>query len=368
MISSVYLHIPFCKSICSYCDFCKMLYDERNVFLYLEALKKEVLTFYRGEKLKTIYIGGGTPSCLSLPALEFLFSIVSLFSFHTDIEFTFECNIEQLTEELLEFLFVHGVNRLSIGVQTGHPKFLKFLNRFHDKEMVKKRILLAKEVGFSNINVDLMYAYPGQTLEDLKEDLEFLVQLYVPHISTYSLMISPHTKLYIDGVEPILEELDADMYDLVCSTLKQYGYIHYEVSNFGHVGYSSIHNQMYWNNEYYYGFGLGASGYAPLVRYENTRSLNHYITGKYRLEEHVVSKAEQMENEFILGFRKVSGISIHGFFEKYGIDVYDLSVVKKMMKKGFLIERDGYLFIPDRYFYLSNMILREFIGMEVFYE
>ena len=211
-MKSVYIHIPFCENICSYCDFCKLKYNSEWISLYLESLKQEIETYYKGEKIRTLYIGGGTPSVLSMIELTKLFEILKLFDLSELEEFTIECNIESITNEKLILFKKNNVNRLSIGVQTFNEKFIKLLNRNHTKEEVEEKINMAKLVGFDNINVDLMYALPGETMEDLECDVDEILRLNVPHISCYSLMIEPNTKLYIDNVKEIDEDLDYEMY------------------------------------------------------------------------------------------------------------------------------------------------------------
>ena len=357
---SIYIHIPFCDTICSYCDFCKVFYNSKLVDDYLCALSHEIDMYYKGEVINTLYIGGGTPSCLSIEQLYVLFDILSRFNFSDDYEFSFECNIESINYDKLKFLYDHGVNRLSIGVQTFNLKFLKFLNRNHSSDLVVNRINMAKEIGFNNINIDLIYAIPGETLDDLNYDIDMFLDLGINHISCYSLILEEHTKLYVDGVSNISEDLDRDMYELICDRLSSNGFNHYEISNFSKSGFESKHNLVYWNNMHYYGFGCGASGYIDNVRYDNTRSLNKYIKGEYRLNEDVLDRNSIIENEFILGFRKINGINICDFNKKYGNIFND--VVNKKIKEGKLINDGVNIFINPDYIYVSNSILVDFIG------
>ena len=273
MTTSCYIHIPFCDDICSYCDFCKIYKRNGQVLRYLDALEQEIKKHYRGEKLKTIYIGGGTPSCLKVEELERLFEILSLLHKEKEIEYTIECNVESITQEKLMLFSKYGINRISIGIQTVDDISIQKLNRHHTKESVLKTIELVKKMGFTNINVDFMYGFPWQTKDSFEKDLQFFLSLDVPHISTYSLILEEHTVLGNQRLTPLDEELELWMYDTIKETFSQYGYMHYEVSNFARVGYTSKHNLVYWNNEEYYGFGLGASGYVNHIRYENTRSL-----------------------------------------------------------------------------------------------
>lgn len=359
---AIYIHIPFCDNICSYCDFCKMYYAKSMVDKYLIALEQEILKTYRGEKVKTIYIGGGTPSCLNIEQLKQLFRILSIFKKEENIEFTIECNPD-VDEEKINLFVQNSVNRISLGIQTVQKPYLKFLNRSHTKNQIIQVIENIKKRGIVNINVDLMYAFPNQTIDELKADLKFFLSLEVPHISTYSLMIEPHTVLGIHNIEPIDEEVDANMYDIIQNTLKQNGYIHYETSNYSKKGFESKHNLTYWNNERYYGFGLGASGYIDDTRYTNTKSLQSYMQGNYRLEEERLTEKETLENAFILGFRKTEGISMKELEDRYKIKVLDMDIVKQLLKDGKLIKKGDKISIAEKYLYISNSILIDFIDL-----
>ena len=268
--SSVYIHIPFCKNICAYCDFCKVLYNKAWAVKYLEKLKEEIKDRYMGEPIKTIYIGGGTPSALSLKEIEYLLTLTKLFN--TDIleEFTFECNIEDINEELLNLLAKFKVNRLSIGIESFNKENLLLMKRNVDYNDVAKKMELIRNKGFFNINLDLIYALPGEKISVLKKDIKLLLKLNPEHISTYSLMIEDNTFLKYKKINTIPEELDAFMYEYICKKLRKHGFKHYEISNFAKDGFESKHNLVYWNNEEYYGFGCGASGYIAGVRYDNT--------------------------------------------------------------------------------------------------
>lgn len=354
MVKSVYIHIPFCKHICSYCDFCKLYYNKKWTNDYLVALEKEIKEKYNGETIETIYIGGGTPSNLDIDELKKLFSIVKIFKTNLK-EFTFECNVEDINEELLKFLKTTKVNRISIGVQTFNKKHLNYLNRVNDIDIIGKINLVKKY--YKNINIDLMYAFKNETLDDLNNDLETILKLDIKHISTYSLIIEENTMLRKE--KPIDEELDYEMYKLINEKLKKYN--HYEVSNFSKKGYESKHNLTYWNNEEYYGFGLGASGYINNIRYENTRNIKEYINNNYLLNENKLSILEQMQNEMILGLRKLEGVNKQTFKQKYNKEIKGVFEIENLLKEKKLIETKEYIFINKDYIYLSNEILINFI-------
>ncbi len=359
--SSVYIHIPFCKSICSYCDFCKVLYNSEWVQVYLKKLYSEIKENYMGENIRTIYIGGGTPSALSLREIEYLLRMTDLF--HKDYleEFTFECNIEDITEELLLLLKRYGVNRLSIGIESFDLDNLKLMNRSLNYEDVKAKINLARRLGFNNINLDLIYALPHEKMKTLKNDLKCLLSLKVEHISTYSLMIEDNTYLSYQKVHSIPEELDEEMYFYISHILEKYGYVHYEVSNFAIPGFESKHNLVYWHNEEYYGFGCGASGYIGGVRYDNTRSLSNYLKGDIRLNTELITKEDIMEYEVILGLRLLKGINIRKFYEKFGVNIQDAFNIKPLLKTKELIYEEGHLKINPDYIYVMNEILRKLV-------
>lgn len=357
-MNSVYIHIPFCNTICSYCDFCKQFYNELNVDKYLIELEQEIKKNYKGEVIKTIYIGGGTPSCLNIKQLNKLFEIIDIFNKDL-LEFTIECNVD-VSFDKIKLFKKNGVNRISIGIETVNCNHLKTLNRFHSKVDIIEKINFIKKIGIDNINVDLMYALPNETLEDLKEDIDFLISLDVNHISTYSLIIEPHTKLYIDKVKYTSEDLDYEMYKLINETLISNDFIHYEISNYSKKGYESKHNLVYWNNEKYYGFGLGASGYIDDLRYDNTRSLTNYLSGKHKYNLDNLSLNDIIEYELILGFRKTKGININDFKSKYNLDLE--CICFNLIKEGKLIKDGEYIKINPLFIYVSNSILIEFVG------
>lgn len=357
----VYIHIPFCKNICSYCDFCKFLYNEEWANTYLDFLNQEINEYYEGDKVKSIYIGGGTPSSLSISNLNKLFEIVSHIRTIDDAEITFECNINDISSELLEILITNNVNRLSIGVESFNKKNLKLMNRNHNKKDISEKINLCKKSGFKNINVDLIYALPEESFFTLKSDLKSMLKLGVTHISTYSLIIEEHTMLYNNKTMPIDELLDYKMYKYICKKLKKKGFHHYEVSNFSLPGYESKHNLIYWDNNEYYGFGLGAHGYINEMRYENTRNFNKYLNGQYRLNELLVSTQEEMENEIILGLRKLDGISISEFHERFKKDIFKMFKIEDAVNKKYLIVKDDKIYIPEDKIYVMNEIINMII-------
>ncbi len=360
-IKSVYIHIPFCNSICSYCDFCKVVYNSDWISPYLNRLNEEIENSYMGEEIDTIYIGGGTPSSLSLLELEKLFNVLDNFKKSSSIEFTFECNLSDIEEKKMQFLFAKGVNRLSIGIESFDPDKLKFMNREANFKDAKRKMELLRKIGFKNINLDLMYALPLENIKMVQKDLNLLLKLKPEHISTYSLIIEKNTLVGLNKIKPIEEDRDAKMYEVICKTLKKAGFKHYEVSNFAKSGYESRHNLTYWNNEEYYGFGCGASGYVAAVRYENTKSLTEYLKGNFVSSRSLMSKVDNMENELILGFRKLEGISLQSFFDKFEENMQNIFPIKPLVKSGDIIYKDGRVYINPKKLYVMNEILIKLI-------
>ena len=329
--------------------------------MYLKRLKMEIEDRYMGDSIKTIYIGGGTPSCLSLKEIEYLLKLTNIFKKDELEEFTFECNIEDITEDLLVILKKYGVNRLSIGIESFDQDNLILMHRENTYEDTYKKMQLMRKMGFNNINLDLIYALPGESLNLVKKDLNYFLKLNPEHISTYSLMIEDNTYLSYQKVKTISEDIDYKMYDYIQNKLKHHNYVHYEVSNFAKPGYESKHNLVYWHNLEYYGFGCGASGYIDGVRYNNTRSLTNYLKGDIRSTEEIISKQGKMEYELILGLRKIKGINVLEFNNKYNVLIEDIFPIKPLIKNKDLILKNNYLYINPKKIYIMNEILLKLV-------
>jgi oxygen-independent coproporphyrinogen-3 oxidase len=338
-----------------------MYYKKEWVTKYLNKLKEEILLKYKGEKTRTLYIGGGTPSALSIDELIILFDILTIFNLESLEEFTIECNIESLDKEKLILFKKNRVNRLSIGIQTFNDTYLKLLGREINKMQIYELLDFSRTIGFNNINLDLMYALSNQSINDLKEDLDIFLRLKPEHISCYSLMIEPNTKLYISNIKPIDEDLDYNLYKTIEKTLTDNEYNHYEISNYSKDGYESKHNLVYWNNEEYYGFGLSASSYVDNYRIDNTKNFNKYINNDYISNKELINKESKIKYELILGFRKLDGINKEDFYNKYNINLIDLFNIKELIRSKKLIETDTNIYISDKWIYKSNEILMEFV-------
>lgn len=354
-VMSVYIHIPFCNYICSYCDFCKIIYDKRYIKRYLDSLRSEIVSRYRGEEVKTIYIGGGTPSSLDTQELIMLLDIISLFNLSSDYEFTIEGNIESINEDKLIIMKKYGVNRISVGIQSFNSDIIKLLGRRHTKEEVFDKINLIKRY-IDNINVDIIYgAYSDISI--LKMDISYALELNVNHISAYSLIIEDNTLLKVNGFSYIDEDIDFEMYKYINDTFVSNGYIHYEISNYAKRGYESRHNLVYWNNDYYYGFGLSSCSYIDNVRIVNTKNLSKYLNGEYIATSLIEDINVRMENEVMLGLRKFKGINLDVFRGKYKRDLMDVFNTDDLIRDGYLVIEDNYLRISSEHMYISNEII-----------
>ena len=341
--TSLYIHIPFCEHICDYCDFTKLQYFRIFAINYLKALKKEIDS-YQIRGLKTIYIGGGTPTALEDDLFLELLQIVKPYTKSVK-EYTIEANPESLSESKIKLLKEYGVNRISLGVQSTDAKVLKAINRQHSYEDVIKVIKLLKENGIDNINVDLILGLPHSSELLLKRDLENLTSLGIKHMSCYALTIHPHTVLFNQGFREMDDDLMRKNYDIVDAFLKEKGFIHYEVSNWSIPSYCSEHNLTYWRNEEYYGCGLGAAGYIGSVRYKNTINLDKYLKGEYIQEKEIVNEKDAFTYQVMLNLRVKEGLSLSLLKDRYRIDLLKTKAkeINALVKGGYLEINGDYL-------------------------
>jgi oxygen-independent coproporphyrinogen III oxidase len=379
LIKAAYLHIPFCEHICHYCDFNKVFLKGQPVDEYLRSLEIEIkntLASYPTSQLSTIYVGGGTPTSISLQQLEYFLDIIQkhLFPRGNIQEFTFEANPGNLEKEKLQLLKEAGVNRISFGVQSLDDELLHRIGRTHRKKDVMDTIALAQDVGFENINIDLMYGLPGQTMNMFKETIELSFQLNVQHFSAYSLIVEPKTVFYNLMMKGQLhlptQDEEADMYEYIMDQMNNHGYIQYELSNFALKGYESRHNLTYWDNEEYYGFGAGAHSYIHGTRRSNAGPLKKYMKkieekGFPFLEENQISKEEAMEEEMFLGLRKTEGVSKRKFFEKYNLMIEDVFQVQidEQKRKGLLEETEEFIRLTHKGKMLGNEVFQAFLTL-----
>lgn len=359
----VYIHIPFCNKICTYCDFCKVLYNHDFVTKYLANLREEIKERYQGETIKTLYIGGGTPSSLTIDELDELLSIVNIFKLDNDYEYTIECNIEDINIDKINLFKSYGINRISFGVESFDKNIANILGRNHDETMIFDNILLTKKY-FDNINIDLIYGVTEE-IAVVKKDIEKFLELDIPHVSCYSLILEEHTKLFIDKHEYISEDIDYEMYEYIVKTLEKHGYKHYEISNYAKENYESLHNKNYWLNGSYYGFGLSAVSYLDNYRITNTKNLTKYLNGEYQDTCLYEDINMQKENDLILGLRLTDGIDIDNYNHKYQTDLLSKPIIKDLLKEKYLEIKDNYIRCQKDYLYIENIILEKIIGSEL---
>ena len=338
-----------------------MFYVKKWVSKYLEALLKEVKDKYEGEEIKTLYIGGGTPSALDVKELEKLKEIIDVFNIADKCEFTFEANIQDLNDIYLTHLKNLGVNRLSIGIESFDDAKLKLMGREASFDMANKIIKIARSKGFNNINIDFMYALPNEDISTTREDIKKIIKLKPDHISAYSLILEPNTRMNIHYKETVDEDTEYEMYDMIQKTLKKSGYDHYEVSNYAKPGKYAKHNLVYWLNGDYYGFGLGACGYLHEVRYENTKNLSLYLNGEYTSTKELVSLIDEKKNRIMLGLRLLKGIDLNAWFLKYNENLEENESIKKLIKDKLLVVKDNHLCVNPKKLYIMNEILLKII-------
>lgn len=376
----LYLHIPFCVKKCNYCDFLSAPAEEETRAAYVDALLEEIRGFEDPEdyEVVTVFFGGGTPSIL--PGQEIFRIMEALrekFSFRKGAEITLEANPGTVDKEKLSCYKKAGINRLSFGLQSADAEELKKLGRIHTWEKFLESFQLAREAGFSNINVDLMSALPGQTKESWEKTLRQVLALQPEHISAYSLIIEEGTPFYQlyekdverrdAGEEPELlpsEEEERAMYEATGRILKEQGYLHYEISNYAKPGRECRHNLGYWQRRDYLGFGLGASTLLNPVRYKNTEDLEAYLGGDFSKKEFfVLTKDNQIEETMFLGLRVLEGVSKEKFREQFSCElrVVYRKELEKLEQEGLLEEEGDFVRLTSRGIDLSNPVLAEFL-------
>lgn len=369
--TSAYVHIPFCTQICYYCDFSKVFIKNQPVDAYLQALIREFRS-YDITELRTLYIGGGTPTSISAVQLDYLLTELSRdLNLNTLEEFTIEANPGDLTVDKIEVLQKSAVNRVSLGVQTFNDKHLKRIGRSHNEAQIYSTIDALKTAGFQNISIDLIYALPGQTMDDVRSNVAKALSLNIPHLSLYSLILEHHTvfmnKMRRGKLHLPTEDLEAEMFEYIISEMERNGFEHYEISNFTKPGFESRHNLMYWDNVEYYGVGAGASGYLDGIRYRNRGPIQHYLKGgsegNARLSEEVLSKNEMMEEELFLGLRKKEGVSIGKFEQKFGTSFEKRygQIVQELQSDGLLKENNDFIQMTKKGLFLGDTVAEKFI-------
>lgn len=373
---AVYVHVPFCEQICHYCDFNKVFLKGQPIDGYIDATIQEMkntVELFPPHEIKTIYLGGGTPTALSADQLDKLLSGVNnYFKPVHGGEYTVEVNPGSATKERLAVLKNRGVNRLSIGVQAFQNDLLKKIGRTHQEKDIHKTIKAAREFGIKNLSIDLMFGLPGQTVDMFKETLQKAIQLEIPHFSAYSLKIEEKTVFYqLQRKGKLIlpsEDAEVEMYEMLIDILTANGYNHYEISNFCKPGFESTHNLTYWNNEEYYGIGAGAHGYVNGKREANAGPIKKYMTlvktnGRSVNESHEVTETERIEEQMFMGLRKIEGISIKCFIERFHrnpLDVFKEQLEDLMHKE--LIEVTGErIKLTKKGLVIANEVFEQFL-------
>ncbi|WP_195467117.1 MULTISPECIES: radical SAM family heme chaperone HemW [Clostridium] len=369
---SLYIHIPFCKQRCFYCDFPTFAGKERFREDYVEALIKEIEDKCSNYLIKTIFIGGGTPSYLEEKELEKLLIAVSKLNLSDKLEYSIECNPGTVNEDKLKIMKKYGINRISFGLQSCNNQLLKKIGRIHTFKEFLENYNLARKIGFNNINIDLMYGLPNLTIQDWKDTLEKISELRPEHISAYSLIIEEGTAFYKlyekDKLELPSEDDERVMDKLTKDILKSNGYHQYEISNFALPGKECEHNKVYWSLEEYIGVGSASSSYIDGYRLVNTSNINDYIEKINNNISVVIDKYEntiedEMEEFVFMGLRMVSGIDLLKFKKKFGVDINSIykEVIEKNIKDGLLVVEENKMFLTAKGMELSNSVMSDFI-------
>ena len=371
---SLYIHIPFCAQKCLYCDFPSFARKDHLRKAYIEALNKEIISLrekHNNLEINTIFIGGGTPSVLEADELECLLKEVAKLNMAKDIEYSMECNPGNLTEEKLEVMKKYGVNRISMGVQAKQDNLLKGLGRIHNYKTFKENFLLAKKVGFNNINVDLMFGLPNQRLNEWEETLREIISLEPAHISAYSLIIEEGTafyNLYENDKLKLPTEEERKMYHLAKKILEENGFNQYEISNYAKEGKECRHNLAYWNMDNWIGVGSAAASYINGKRIKNISSVEKYINSineKREAVEEIInnSKNDNMEEFMFMGLRKINGIDENEFKNRFSMNINDVygEILNKYIDEGFLIRKSGRIFLSEKGIEISNIIMADFL-------
>nr|WP_243037315.1 radical SAM family heme chaperone HemW [Blautia obeum] len=367
----LYVHIPFCVRKCQYCDFLSGPSDEETKDRYIEALLKEIRAAEHTEdyEIVSVFIGGGTPSALKAEAIASIMrTLQEKFFFCEDAEVTIEANPGTVDLEKLTIYRNVGINRLSLGLQSTDAEELKLLGRIHSYEEFLKSYEWAREAGFSNINIDLMFAIPGQTGEAWRQHLYQVAELNPEHISAYSLIIEEGTPFAEQNLDLPDEDTEYQMYEDTAEILERYGYRQYEISNYAKQGYMCRHNAGYWQRLEYLGFGLGASSLYGGMRFSNTHQMQEYLTDSRKPEQirkdvTVLSRNEQIEEFMFLGLRMTEGISEKKFEENFNVRLMDIygDILQKYEETGFMEHIETKWRLTRKGIHVSNHILADFL-------
>lgn len=372
----IYIHIPFCKSKCYYCDFCSFAKKENLINDYIKCLIYEIKQkSNKNYFVKTIFIGGGTPSYINSNFIsEIMQTIKEYYNVYDEAEVTIEANPGTCNEEKFKDYIKSGINRLSLGLQSSNNDILKEIGRIHTFEEYERALELAKKAGFNNINSDIIIGIPNQTISDVDDTINKLIKLNLNHISVYSLIVEENTKIknLIDSQKLKLpsDELERNMYWLAKKKLESVGYIHYEISNYAKKGYESKHNLDCWSQKEYLGFGVNASSFENNVRYSNTKNMNLYmknifnknINANIQIDEKM-NKRMLMDEYIMLGLRKIDGVNLNDFTKKFNenlLDIYKITI-EKLLKEELIEINDDNIKLSNKGLDLANLVWEEFI-------
>ena len=369
---ALYIHIPFCKQKCLYCDFKSFANAERYMAEYIDALLIELNRIKDKYIFRSLFIGGGTPSFLDERSLSKLMQAVSSLSYIDNAEKTIECNPGTVDETKLDIIKKGKINRLSFGLQSSENHLLKTIGRIHTYEEFKENYYLARNMGFNNINIDLMFGLPNQTLNIYKDTLQEIIKLEPEHISAYSLIIEEGTPFYNMYSKNLLklptEESERDMYRYTKDKLSENGYYQYEISNYSKEGMECYHNKIYWSCEEYIGIGIAASSYIDNKRITNISSIEEYIqkinNNESVIDEEIInSNIDNIEEYMFMNLRMMKGIDEEEFYRKFNRDIDDIykEVIEKHIKNGLLVREKNRIFLSDKGIELSNYVMSDFI-------
>ena len=368
----LYLHIPFCLSKCRYCDFCSLPHPKKeNVAAYISKINNEICEYgelYREYNINTVYFGGGTPTLLKASELtSLLFTVKESFRLSNDAEITAECNPATADKKYFEEMLGAGFNRLSIGVQSMVDRELKLLGRLHSAEDAKKAVVDAKDAGFKNLSVDVMFGIPEQTRESLSYTIDRLAELNPNHFSLYGLKIEDGTHFARHRGELALpdEDTECEMFNDSAKKLSSLGYDRYEISNFAKDGFESRHNLKYWKREDYLGIGAAAHSCVGNRRFFATSDVNAYLSGKSVEGEEILSPHDILCEKIMLGMRLSRGVDFNALEKEHGsvVKVYE-NGLEKYISGGFVVKKDGALAFTDKGAYVSNYILSDILDFE----
>lgn len=372
----IYIHIPFCKSRCSYCDFNTYANRDELIDKYFDALLKEIERYSKRIKneysIKSIYIGGGTPSYVDSEYIERLMLSLKQFKLTKNCEITIECNPESLSEDKIERYKDCGINRFSLGIQCLDNDVLKTMSRIHNADQAVNAINNLKKHGINNISADLIIGFPGQSIEAVEKSINMLIALEIQHLSVYSLKVEENTLLrrMIDEkkVEVLDDSIDRDMYHMSTQILESHGYMQYEISNFAIVGKESKHNMGYWLHTPYIGFGAGAFSYFDNNRFSNITDPQEYIdkvsNGEKIIENiEIINKEELIKEYMILRLRLIKGLNTDDFENKFNMNIYDIygKEIEGLINRGLIKEKDKEISLTTLGLDLANQVFVEFI-------